>query len=137
MIVIMSVTTPDAGAKDELHEKAKSITNHIDLGEVDKALAEAQELARQNPKNSMAQTMLGKALVFKGRYNEAAIVLRKSIRLDNNNAGAHWYLGQALAGIGANEESKKEYMLAVKLRPKMVKNNGCGDCDWMKHLTGH
>lgn len=126
-----------AYAMENLDGEVKAITAALDAGQVDKAVAAAQILTKSHPKLSVAYSTLGKTLVYRGDYLGAIKPLRKALQYDANNATAHWYLGSALAGEGKEEEGKKEYAIAVKLRPKLLKGKGCADCDWLKRVTGH
>jgi chemotaxis protein methyltransferase CheR len=56
-----------------------------------------------------------------GRYDEAAVSLRRVIYLDSSLAMAHFTLGSVLSRLGAATEARRTYQNALRLclaRPK-------------------
>jgi serine/threonine-protein kinase len=91
------------------------------LGEVDAAIADAQQSIALAPEYSMAHSHLGLALWDKGRLDEAIAECREAIRLDKNNAAAHTNLGLALQSKGRLDEAIAEYREAIEINENLPK----------------
>ena len=88
------------------------------IGQYDKAVAEAERGVALNPNSADSHTFLGLTLRFADRYQEAIPEFEKAIRLNPIPPG--WYLhnlGLAYFRTGRYEEGIKECEKAVRLEP--------------------
>ena len=61
-----------------------------------------------NPDFSSPYILLGKAYIHTDRLEFAAGMLKQAVRMDPNNAGAHYLLANVYRDLGRQEESRKE-----------------------------
>ena len=62
-----------------------------------------------------------------GRYDEAVLQLKKSIRITNSSGFAHMSLGEAYKGLNINDEARKEYQTAIDIFEKQNDNGQFDD----------
>jgi tetratricopeptide (TPR) repeat protein len=82
----------------------------------DEAIAALQKSIWLNPYYSAPYILLGRAYVKKAQPSVAEGMLRRAIQLDPNNRTAHYQLAQLLQQSGREEEAKREFEIAEKLR---------------------
>ena len=70
----------------------------------------------------------GEALLLAYRLPEAKAHLTKVLELEPTNPQAHYWLAQALAGLGDMESALQYYTQAMKLDPKV------DDSPWLHHV---
>ncbi|MGH9958244.1 MAG: tetratricopeptide repeat protein [Pyrinomonadaceae bacterium] len=82
----------------------------------DEAVAPLQKSIWLNPYFSGPYIVLGKVHLKKGDLANAETVLRRALRMDQNNFSGHHLLAQVLQRANRQEEAKKEFELADRLR---------------------
>jgi len=86
-------------------------------GDLDGALADALQLAAQQPNSGEAQLKVGEFLLRKENYTVAVAPLEKAVALLPGSAEAHYYLGRAYQFTGKTKEALEPYHKAVELAP--------------------
>jgi tetratricopeptide (TPR) repeat protein len=88
---------------------------HFDLGEVyraqdklDEALVEYLAAALIDPANARTFGMLGQVEAAAGRDEQAAVMLRRAVMLDEGLVDARYALSRALLRLGRTEEAQQE-----------------------------
>jgi tetratricopeptide (TPR) repeat protein len=90
-------------------------------GEYNEAVPLYEELLAANPRQPEALNNLGAALFKLGRYPEAEEILRRTVRMHPNFAGANSNLGNLLRCRGGHAaESEIWLRCAIKLNPKLL-----------------
>lgn len=82
----------------------------------DEAIATLQKSIWLNPYYSAPYILLGRAYMKKEQPAVAEGMLRRATELDPNNRTAHYQLAQLLQQTGREEEAKREFEIAEKLR---------------------
>lgn len=82
----------------------------------DEAVAPLQKSIWLNPYFSGPYIVLGKVHLKKGDLFNAETVLRRALKMDQNNFSAHHLLAQVLQRANRLEEAKREFELADRLR---------------------
>jgi tetratricopeptide (TPR) repeat protein len=82
----------------------------------DDAIASLQKSIWLNPYYSAPYILLGRAYVKKDQPAVAEGMLRRAIEFDPNNRTAHYLLAQLLQQGGREEDAKREFEIADKLR---------------------
>jgi len=82
----------------------------------DDAIAALQKSIWLNPYYSAPYILLGRAYVRKAQPSVAEGMLRRAIQLDPNNRTAHYQLAQLLQQSGREEEAKREFEIAERLK---------------------
>ena len=116
---------------------------HYDLGmilihqrRVDEAAGHVTEALAQMPAEGLDRQYssmrlhldFGEALLLAYRLPEAKAHLTKVLELEPANPQAHYWLAQALAGLGDMESALGYYAKAMKLDPKV------DDSPWLHHV---
>ena len=116
---------------------------HYDLGmillrqhKIDEAGGHLAEALAQMPAEGLDRQYtplrlhlnFGEALLLAYRLPEAKAHLTKVLELDPTNPQAHYWLAQALAGLGEMEPALQYYTKAMKLDPKV------DDSPWLHHV---
>jgi protein O-mannosyl-transferase len=92
----------------------------LEQGKIEEAIYEFDYAVKLKP-DATTFNNLGVALGLKGRTDEAMENHKKAIRLDPNNAEAHYNLGNILLSQRKNKEAIKEYQNAIRINPKYTK----------------
>jgi tetratricopeptide (TPR) repeat protein len=82
----------------------------------DEAIAALQKSIWLNPYYSAPYILLGRAYVKKSQPAVAEGMLRRAIQFDPNNRTAHYLLAQLLQQAGREEEAKREFEIAERLK---------------------
>jgi tetratricopeptide (TPR) repeat protein len=82
----------------------------------DEAIAALQKSIWLNPFYSAPYILLGRAYVRKAQPVVAEGMFRRAIQFDPNNRTAHYLLAQLLQQAGREEEAKREFDIAERLR---------------------
>ena len=82
----------------------------------DEAIAALQKSIWLNPYYSAPYILLGRAYMKKEQPAVAEGMLRRAIEFDPNNRTAHYVLAQLLQQAGREDEAKREFEIAEKLR---------------------
>jgi tetratricopeptide (TPR) repeat protein len=82
----------------------------------DEAIAALQKSIWLNPYYSAPYILLGRAYVKKAQPAVAEGMLRRAIQFDPNNRTAHYLLAQLLQQAGREEEAKREFEIAERLK---------------------
>ncbi|MCA1573253.1 MAG: tetratricopeptide repeat protein [Acidobacteria bacterium] len=82
----------------------------------DEAIAPLQKSIWLNPYFSGPYIVLGKVHLKKGDLSNAETILRRALKMDQNNFSGHHLLAQVLQQANRLEEAKKEFELADRLR---------------------
>ena len=90
---------------------------HLQLGDVDDALAYWRETIRLAPESASGYYDLGTLLMNQGQLAEAAANLREAARLDPGHSDAHNNLGGVLVRQGEAQEAVGHFRAAVAARP--------------------
>ncbi len=120
-----------------------NVRAHYDLGmtlihqrKLDEAAPHVAEALAQMPAGGLDRQYsslrlhldFGEALLLAYRLPEAKAHLTKVLELDPANPPAHYWLAQALAGLGDMEPALQYYTRAMKLDPKV------DDSPWLHHV---
>jgi superkiller protein 3 len=84
----------------------------------DEAIAPLQKSIWLNPYFSGSYIVLGKVYLKKEALANAESMLRRATQMDPNNFSAHHLLAQVLQRANREEEAKREFETAEKLRTK-------------------
>jgi len=87
----------------------------------DEAIAPLQKSIWLNPFFSGPYIVLGKVYSKKGDLANAESILKRALRMDPNNYSGHYLLGQVLQQANRQEEAKKEFEIAERLRSESDK----------------
>ena len=79
------------------------------------ALAQA---VRLNPRDALAQSLLGNAYLATGRDEEALAALKQAVALDPSQYFAHYALGYAQLSFGQAEAAAGSFQAALRLQPQ-------------------
>lgn len=82
----------------------------------DEAIATLQKSIWLNPYYSAPYILMGRAYMKKEQPAVAEGMLRRAIEFDPNNRAAHYLLAQLLQQAGREEEAKREFEIAERLR---------------------
>ena len=82
----------------------------------DDAIATLQKSIWLNPYYSAPYILMGRAYMKKAQPAVAEGMLRRAIEFDPNNRAAHYLLAQLLQQTGREDEAKREFEIAEKLR---------------------
>jgi tetratricopeptide (TPR) repeat protein len=82
----------------------------------DDAITALQKSIWLNPYYSAPYILLGRAYLRKAQPAVAEGMLRRAIQLDPNNRTAHYLLAQLLQQAGREEEAKREFEIAERLK---------------------
>jgi tetratricopeptide (TPR) repeat protein len=89
---------------------------YVRLSKWDDAITALQKSIWLNPYYSAPYILLGRAYVKKAQPAVAEGMLRRAIQFDPNNRTAHYLLAQLLQQAGREEEAKREFEIAERLR---------------------
>jgi len=78
------------------------------LGQEDRAVALYQSAIASDPLDANKYNLLAQVLYLKGRFDEAQIVLRKTLELDRRQPFVHWTLGRIALANGDPEAALVE-----------------------------
>jgi len=73
-----------------------------------------------SPKDAMMRASLAGALVSDGRYKEAEVLLRDTLKMDDRQAGGHSLMGVILVEQGRLDEAMDACGRAMALNPKLA-----------------
>jgi tetratricopeptide (TPR) repeat protein len=82
----------------------------------DDAIATLQKSIWLNPYYSAPYILMGRAYMKKAQPAVAEGMLRRAIEFDPNNRAAHYLLAQLLQQTGREEDAKREFEIAERLR---------------------
>jgi tetratricopeptide (TPR) repeat protein len=105
---------PESG---DLHGRYGSLL--LQTGSVDEAIAELETAAKLKSDSAIYGT-LGQALSSKGLMEKAIECYKRAIRINPENAEAHYNLGNIYLALKRPEEAEDEYEKAIKARPNFA-----------------
>ena len=94
---------------------------HLKLNQLEDADEAFQNALKINPDAVVALINRGIANFMMKRYGEAAPILRKALAKNDQSAVGHYFLGQALTGLGQFEEAEKELLASLELGKEQMK----------------
>jgi tetratricopeptide (TPR) repeat protein len=94
---------------------------YLKLNQLENADEAFQGALKISPDAFAALINRGIANVLMKRYGEAAPILRKALKKNDQSAVAHYFLGQALANLGFFEQAEKELLASVELGKEEMK----------------
>ena len=94
---------------------------YLKLNQLQNADEAFQSALKLNPDAVVALINLGIANVMTKRYGEAVPILRKALAKNDQSAVGHYFLGQALTGLGQFEEAEKELLASLELGKEQMK----------------
>ncbi len=86
-------------------------------GQAGTAAELCQSVVRLNPRNSVARELLGACYYHQGRWDEAAIELRKATELGNIEPQSYALLARSCRQLGQLDEAEKTYQAALVAFP--------------------
>ena len=92
-------------------------THYVELGKLDEAIVQYQQIVRFMPGNSDVHNDLGLLLMKQGRLEEASRDLKEAVRLDPRSVVFRNNLGEVLNGQARWEEAIVEFREALRLEP--------------------
>ena len=113
----------DAGIttlRDATRRRSGHVKAWVNLAKALKAKGDIdglRELARQKPELAPVSIQLGKAILDRGRYEEALGPLAKAVELDPNNYSAVSALGICQSRLGRHDEAIATLTRAARLAP--------------------
>jgi Flp pilus assembly protein TadD len=87
----------------------------VKQGKIDDALVALRRAVELGPKEFEAHWALGRALMIKEQFVEAATEFEKAVALAPARADAHYQLGLALRRLGRTEEANREFATVERL----------------------
>lgn len=90
----------------------------LEMGENERALAQARTLVEQFPQRPAVHRFLGTVLTREGRYQEAIQSLDVALDLFPRESKTHYERGQLLERLERKEEAKQAYIRAILLNPR-------------------
>jgi Flp pilus assembly protein TadD len=87
---------------------------YLRINELQKADESFLAALKIEPDAYAPQMNRGIVLVSMKKFEDAETVLRKVVKLNDQSAVAHYFLGQAIANLGKFDEAEKELAFAVK-----------------------
>jgi protein O-GlcNAc transferase len=105
-----------AGKSDfaSLFERAVAAHERGQLADAERLYAKA---LKKDSRHFVTVCRLGILRLQQSRFEEAAYLFRRAIRLDDTSADAHHYLAFVLTGLDEGEEAVRHYERALVLRP--------------------
>jgi tetratricopeptide (TPR) repeat protein len=94
-----------------------------EMGTLDSALNEFNDLIKIQPNNSFAFYNSGRILYEQGKYDEAIGCFNRAEELDNTNALIYLYKGMGLSKIGREPEAQYEYERILKTEGELQYRN--------------
>ena len=88
----------------------------ITEGKAGEAIGYLRQALDRNPSWPKGKIRLAMALTSVGKFEEALVQLNEVLRMDANDADAHYQLGQLLTKTGKPEQAKQHLQLFEKLR---------------------
>ncbi|MCE1246477.1 MAG: protein kinase [Firmicutes bacterium] len=98
--------------------------DHIERGNLQEAKMDLENAVQLFPDFTEAHTLLGYVYYRLSNQNEAMDHLQKAVTLKPGSATAHLYLGKVFARLGKASESQREYQIAGRLDPRIIKDGG-------------
>lgn len=99
---------------DRVSRRERAIA-YGDMGEPDKAAADAEALLQANPRDAEARQLKMLALLQAGKGEEALATVDAGIALEPKSAGLHALKGDALRSLRRDAEAQAEYDKALDL----------------------
>lgn len=119
-LLATAVIVPSARATATTPDKnIESCSSSLASQDYEGAVAIGRLAVTSSPKNTQSYFCLGSALVHKGEYNEAIVILRKAESLTKNKgmrAAIASFLGSSYSHIGNGEEALRQHNRALQLR---------------------
>lgn len=94
---------------------------YLKLNKLEDADAAFQGALKIDPDSFSALINRGIANVMMKRFGEAAPILRKALKKNDQSAVGHYFLGQALANLGLFDDAEKELLASLKLGKEEMK----------------
>jgi Tfp pilus assembly protein PilF len=94
---------------------------YLKLNQLQDADEAFQSALKLNPDAVVALTNRGIAIFMMKRYGDAVPILRAALAKNDQSAVGHYFLGQALAGLGQFEEAEKELLVSLELGKEQMK----------------
>ena len=94
---------------------------YMKLNDYQKADQALQAALKINAKAFMPLLNRGLVLVTLRRFADAEPLLKEAVRMKNDSAVGHYFLGQAVANLGNFDEAERELLKAVELGGKEMK----------------
>jgi tetratricopeptide (TPR) repeat protein len=91
---------------------------YLNMGQFDKVVSFAQEVAKLQPKNPAGHNLMGRALVEMGRVSEAIPELALATELDPDNSSFHLNLARAYQKAGEAAQASQEIAISDELERK-------------------
>jgi tetratricopeptide (TPR) repeat protein len=88
---------------------------YLRLNQPESADEAFQRALKIDPQSFAALINRGIANVAMKRHGEAIPILRKAVKIDDQSAVGHYFLGQALANLGLFDEAEKELQFSLQL----------------------
>jgi Tfp pilus assembly protein PilF len=94
---------------------------YLKLNQLQDADEAFQNALKINPDAVVALINRGIAIFMMKRYGDAVPILREALAKNDQSAVGHYFLGQALAGLGQLEEAEKELLASLELGKEQMK----------------
>ena len=94
---------------------------YLKLNQLENADEAFQGALKTSPDAFAVLINRGIANVMMKRYGEAAPILRKALKQNDQSAVGHYFLGQALANLGLFDDAEKELLASLKLGKEEMK----------------
>jgi serine/threonine-protein kinase len=87
---------------------------------LERAIAALDSRLRLNRSDASAHSLLGMALSYLDRHDQALIEFREEVRLSPNHSHAHLNLASSLATVGKLDDAIAEFRTAIRLDPNLA-----------------
>jgi len=108
------------GCSKKLDPRLQEGYDLVVQGKVDEAIALANALLAEDPKNAPARNLIGLALYKAGDIEGAVNQYRQALEIDDGYPEAHFNLGNAYNMLGRQDEAEAEFKLATSHQSKFV-----------------
>ncbi len=118
--VVLLVLVLVAGCGRKLDPRIQEGYDLVLAGKIDEAIALANTLITQDPRNAPAYNLLGLALYKSGNPEGSIEQYRRALEIDEDYAEAHFNLGNALSMLDRVQEAEVEFSAAVQAEKNFV-----------------
>jgi tetratricopeptide (TPR) repeat protein len=102
---------------DVLAHLRSNVQAHLKAREFEVAEAMCLTAIEINPQSAEALGLLGRCLVERNKFEEAAILLTRSVAIQPNNPNSRFLLARSYEGLGRREEAIAQCRVAAQLAP--------------------
>ena len=110
LIVVLLTAVLKSSAQEDYLGKGNAFLNGGQLNKAERAFRDG---IKSDSTNLVYKCQLGLTLIQEKKYSEAEVVLNNVLKVDPNNAAAHWYSGIGYFNNAQDRKSVKEFLKAL------------------------